>query len=90
MCGNHPQGIILVKYKDQKDAGKCIELMNGRWFVLSTLKFLIYTSDLMLTVDMHFYLCNLMMKYCLVKNDDFPHGLQDLLGDSRNNTLVHS
>ncbi|XP_042408143.1 splicing factor U2AF-associated protein 2-like isoform X3 [Zingiber officinale] len=32
VCENHPQGVILVKYKNQKDAEKCIELMNGRWF----------------------------------------------------------
>ncbi|XP_057801639.1 splicing factor U2AF-associated protein 2-like [Salvia miltiorrhiza] len=32
VCENHPQGVILVKYKDSKDALKCIELMNGRWF----------------------------------------------------------
>lgn len=32
VCENHPQGVILVKFKDRKDALKCIELMNGRWF----------------------------------------------------------
>ncbi|XP_039057154.1 splicing factor U2AF-associated protein 2-like [Hibiscus syriacus] len=32
VCENHPQGVVLVKYKDRKDAQKCIELMNGRWF----------------------------------------------------------
>ncbi|KAH6757827.1 RNA binding family protein [Perilla frutescens var. hirtella] len=32
VCENHPQGVILVRYKDSKDAHKCIELMNGRWF----------------------------------------------------------
>ncbi|WOL01296.1 hypothetical protein Cni_G10012 [Canna indica] len=32
VCENHPQGVILVKYKDRRDAAKCIELMNGRWF----------------------------------------------------------
>ncbi|XP_042034328.1 splicing factor U2AF-associated protein 2-like isoform X1 [Salvia splendens] len=32
ICENHPQGVILVKYKDSKDALKCIESMNGRWF----------------------------------------------------------
>lgn len=31
ICENHPQGVILVKYKDSKDAHKCIEVMNGRW-----------------------------------------------------------
>ncbi|KAL5580101.1 hypothetical protein UlMin_012543 [Ulmus minor] len=32
VCENHPQGVVLVRYKDRKDAQKCIELMNGRWF----------------------------------------------------------
>ncbi|KAK8562221.1 hypothetical protein V6N13_148676 [Hibiscus sabdariffa] len=32
VCENHPQGVVLVKYNDRKDAQKCIELMNGRWF----------------------------------------------------------
>ncbi|CAA0814520.1 RNA binding (RRM/RBD/RNP motifs) family protein [Striga hermonthica] len=32
VCENNPQGVVLVKYKDSKDAHKCIELMNGRWF----------------------------------------------------------
>ncbi|CAJ1976332.1 unnamed protein product [Sphenostylis stenocarpa] len=32
ICGNHPHGVVLVKFKDRKDAQKCIELMNGRWF----------------------------------------------------------
>ncbi|KAK6136238.1 hypothetical protein DH2020_030027 [Rehmannia glutinosa] len=32
VCENNPQGVILVKFKDGKDAHKCIELMNGRWF----------------------------------------------------------
>ncbi|KAL0302922.1 UNVERIFIED_CONTAM: HIV Tat-specific factor 1 [Sesamum radiatum] len=32
VCENHRQGVILVKFKDSKDAHKCIELMNGRWF----------------------------------------------------------
>ncbi|XP_030472297.2 splicing factor U2AF-associated protein 2 isoform X1 [Syzygium oleosum] len=32
VCENHPQGVVLVKFKDRKDAEKCIELMNGRWF----------------------------------------------------------
>ncbi|KAK1288470.1 hypothetical protein QJS10_CPB19g00731 [Acorus calamus] len=32
VCENHPQGVVLVKFKDRKDALKCIELMNGRWF----------------------------------------------------------
>ncbi|XP_057471327.1 uncharacterized protein LOC130760141 isoform X2 [Actinidia eriantha] len=32
VCENHPQGVVLVKFKDRKDAQRCIELMNGRWF----------------------------------------------------------
>ncbi|CAA7405314.1 unnamed protein product [Spirodela intermedia] len=32
VCENHPQGVVLVKFKDRKDALKCIDLMNGRWF----------------------------------------------------------
>ncbi|KAM0940088.1 putative RNA recognition motif domain, nucleotide-binding alpha-beta plait domain superfamily [Dioscorea sansibarensis] len=32
VCENHPQGVVLVKFKDRKDGLKCIELMNGRWF----------------------------------------------------------
>ncbi|CBI23344.3 unnamed protein product, partial [Vitis vinifera] len=32
VCESHPQGVVLVKYKDRRDAQKCIELMNGRWF----------------------------------------------------------
>jgi len=31
VCENHPQGVVLVKFKDRKDAQKCIELMDGRW-----------------------------------------------------------
>ncbi|KAJ3696819.1 hypothetical protein LUZ61_000524 [Rhynchospora tenuis] len=32
VCENHPQGVVLVKFKDKRDGAKCIELMNGRWF----------------------------------------------------------
>ncbi|KAK1371953.1 splicing factor U2AF-associated protein 2 [Heracleum sosnowskyi] len=32
VCENHPQGVVLVRFKDRKDARKCIEVMNGRWF----------------------------------------------------------
>uniref|UniRef100_A0A453CAU3 RRM domain-containing protein n=1 Tax=Aegilops tauschii subsp. strangulata TaxID=200361 RepID=A0A453CAU3_AEGTS len=32
VCENHPQGVVLVKFKDRKDGLKCIEKMNGRWF----------------------------------------------------------
>lgn len=31
VCENHPQGVVLVRFKDRGDARKCIELMNGRW-----------------------------------------------------------
>lgn len=31
VCENHPQGVVLVRFKDRQDARKCIELMNGRW-----------------------------------------------------------
>ncbi|MCL7023187.1 hypothetical protein MKW94_011764, partial [Papaver nudicaule] len=27
ICENHPQGVVLVRFKDTKDAHKCIELM---------------------------------------------------------------
>ncbi|AQK70294.1 RNA binding (RRM/RBD/RNP motifs) family protein [Zea mays] len=30
VCENHPQGVILVRFKDRKDGAKCIEKMNGR------------------------------------------------------------
>lgn len=32
VCENHPQGVVLVRFKDRNDARKCIEAMNGRWF----------------------------------------------------------
>ncbi|KAG5549494.1 hypothetical protein RHGRI_014731 [Rhododendron griersonianum] len=32
VCENHPQGVVLVKFKDRKDALNCIELMNGRCY----------------------------------------------------------
>lgn len=32
VCENHPQGVVLIRFKDRRDAQKCIELMNGRWF----------------------------------------------------------
>ncbi|KAL6127009.1 hypothetical protein ACLB2K_075054 [Fragaria x ananassa] len=32
VCENHPQGVVLVRFKDRNDVQKCIELMNGRWF----------------------------------------------------------
>ncbi|KAI3904544.1 hypothetical protein MKW98_014724, partial [Papaver atlanticum] len=30
VCENHPQGVVSVRFKDIKDAHKCIELINGR------------------------------------------------------------
>ncbi|KAJ4967686.1 hypothetical protein NE237_014387 [Protea cynaroides] len=32
VCENHPQGVVLVRFKDRRDAQNCIDLMNGRWF----------------------------------------------------------
>ncbi|PKI66939.1 hypothetical protein CRG98_012702 [Punica granatum] len=32
VCENHPQGVVLVRFKDRKDAQKCIDMMHGRWF----------------------------------------------------------
>lgn len=32
VCENNPHGVVLVRYKDRKDAQKCIQLMDGRWF----------------------------------------------------------
>lgn len=32
VCENHPQGVVLVKFKDRKDGIKCIEALNERWF----------------------------------------------------------
>ncbi|XP_031491071.1 uncharacterized protein LOC116258095 isoform X1 [Nymphaea colorata] len=32
VCESHPQGVVLVRFKDRKDVLKCIELMSGRWF----------------------------------------------------------
>ncbi|XP_059634572.1 splicing factor U2AF-associated protein 2-like isoform X1 [Cornus florida] len=26
---NHPQGVVLVRFKDRRDAQKCIDMMNG-------------------------------------------------------------
>ncbi|RZC45578.1 hypothetical protein C5167_038523 [Papaver somniferum] len=37
VCENHPQG-VRVRFKDTKDAHKCIELMNGRWYARTILK----------------------------------------------------
>ncbi|RZC69474.1 hypothetical protein C5167_032578 [Papaver somniferum] len=33
VCENRPQGVVLVRFKDMKDAHKCIGLTNGRWQV---------------------------------------------------------
>ncbi|CAA7018183.1 unnamed protein product [Microthlaspi erraticum] len=32
VCEQHPQGVVLVRFKDRKDAQKCIDAMNGRWY----------------------------------------------------------
>ncbi|PIA57557.1 hypothetical protein AQUCO_00600339v1 [Aquilegia coerulea] len=32
VCENHPQGVVLAKFKDKNDAQKCIDVMNNRWF----------------------------------------------------------
>ncbi|CAM6094300.1 unnamed protein product [Calypogeia fissa] len=29
---NHPEGVVMVKFKDRPDGLKCIQIMNGRWF----------------------------------------------------------
>eukprot|EP00897_Mesotaenium_endlicherianum_P000914 jgi/Mesen1/10823/ME000093S10340 len=29
---NHPEGVVLVRFKDREAGLRCIELMNGRWF----------------------------------------------------------
>ncbi|XP_024358078.1 splicing factor U2AF-associated protein 2 [Physcomitrium patens] len=29
---NHPEGVVMVKFKDKTAGLKCIEIMNGRWF----------------------------------------------------------
>lgn len=32
VCENNPHGVVLVKFKDRKEAQSCIQVMNGRWF----------------------------------------------------------
>ncbi|XP_010549896.1 PREDICTED: splicing factor U2AF-associated protein 2 [Tarenaya hassleriana] len=32
VCEHHPQGVVLVRFKDRKDAQKCIDAMHGRWY----------------------------------------------------------
>ncbi|BBN01358.1 HIV Tat-specific factor 1 [Marchantia polymorpha subsp. ruderalis] len=29
---NHPEGVVMVKFKDRAHGLKCIQVMNGRWF----------------------------------------------------------
>ncbi|KAG0555053.1 hypothetical protein KC19_12G140400 [Ceratodon purpureus] len=29
---NHPEGVVMVKFKDKAAGLKCIQIMNGRWF----------------------------------------------------------
>lgn len=35
VCEEHPQGAVLVRFKDRKDAQKCVDAMHGRWYKLS-------------------------------------------------------
>lgn len=35
VCELHPQGVVLIRFKDRKDAQKCIDAMNGRWYRFS-------------------------------------------------------
>jgi hypothetical protein len=28
---NHPEGVVMVKFKDKAAGLKCIQIMNGRW-----------------------------------------------------------
>ena len=28
---NHPEGVVMVRYKSKADGLKCIQIMNGRW-----------------------------------------------------------
>ncbi|CAN8256116.1 unnamed protein product [Cochlearia groenlandica] len=32
VCEHHPQGVVLVRFKDRKDAQKCIDAMHCRWY----------------------------------------------------------
>ncbi|KMT14698.1 hypothetical protein BVRB_4g074650 [Beta vulgaris subsp. vulgaris] len=32
VCESNPHGVVLVRYKDRKDAKECIKVMDGRWF----------------------------------------------------------
>uniref|UniRef100_A0A1J3CJ78 Splicing factor U2AF-associated protein 2 n=1 Tax=Noccaea caerulescens TaxID=107243 RepID=A0A1J3CJ78_NOCCA len=32
VCEQHPQGVVLVRFKDRKDAQKCVDAMHGRWY----------------------------------------------------------
>ncbi|KFK25854.1 hypothetical protein AALP_AA8G171000 [Arabis alpina] len=32
VCEQHPQGVVLIRFKDRKDAQKCIDAMHGRWY----------------------------------------------------------
>jgi hypothetical protein len=29
---NHPEGVVMVKFKDKQAGLKCIQIMNGRWY----------------------------------------------------------
>lgn len=28
---NHPEGLVLVRFKDKAGGLKCVEVMDGRW-----------------------------------------------------------
>jgi HIV Tat-specific factor 1 len=32
---NHPEGVVMVKFKDKQAGLKCIQIMNGRWYGFS-------------------------------------------------------
>ncbi|CAH2072623.1 unnamed protein product [Thlaspi arvense] len=32
VCEHHPQGVVLVRFKDRKDAQKCVDAMHNRWY----------------------------------------------------------
>ncbi|KAL1205820.1 Splicing factor U2af large subunit A [Cardamine amara subsp. amara] len=32
VCEQHPQGVVLIRFKDRRDAQKCIDAMHGRWY----------------------------------------------------------
>ncbi|ESQ41612.1 hypothetical protein EUTSA_v10013396mg [Eutrema salsugineum] len=32
VCEQHPQGVVLIRFKDRKDAQKCVDAMHDRWY----------------------------------------------------------